>query len=276
MTSEISSGGIAQDTPPALLALRQSYPPLKVEVAGLVWEVVDTGAAAGSTETLVLLPGAQGTAALFYRQVALLRDSARVLAVSYPAAPDAEVLADGLAGVLDAVGVAQASVLGSSYGAYLAQLFAERHPSRVRLLFVTNGFVSVASHQSGGTAQLEAVPAVALKGGALQRIMALPPSELRSALIAELGEQSAEAFKAHLLGVARSHPIGPLAIPDDRVVVIDCADDPVVGAETRAGVVSHYPGAARHTLEHGGHYPYIQAADAFAAIVRGYLGGAEG
>lgn len=273
MTSEVSSGGIAQGAPPALLALRQAYPPQQVESAGLVWDVIDTGGVPGLSETLVMLPGAQGTAALFYRQVALLRDVARVLAITYPAAPDAESLAGGLAGVLDALGVAQASVLGSSYGAYLGQLFAARHPSRVRRLFVTNGFVSVASHQSGGTMQLDAVPAAALKAGALQRIVALPPSELRSALIAEVGEQSAEAFKAHLLGVARSSPIGPLAMPDDRVVVIDCADDPVVGAETRAAVASHYPGASHQTLEHGGHYPYIQEAEAFAAIVRQHLAG---
>jgi pimeloyl-ACP methyl ester carboxylesterase len=273
MTSKISSGEIAQDTPPALLALRQSHPPRQVEVAGLVWDVIDTGAASGSGETLVLLPGAQGTAALFYRQVALLRDAARLLAVSYPAAPDAEVLADGLAGVLDALGVAQASVLGSSYGAYLAQLFATRQPSRVRLLFVTNSFVDVSAHSSGrfGTMQLDAMPAAALKAGARDRIVAQPPSELRSALLAEIDAQPAEALKAHLLGVAHSRPLGKLPVPDEHVVVIDCADDPVVPAAMRAAVAAHYPGGARHTLEQGGHYPYIQAAEAFAAIVREHL-----
>lgn len=278
MTSEIPSGGTVHDTPPALQGLRQSYPPRQVESAGLVWDVIDTGSAPGSGETLVLLPGAQGTAALFYRQVALLHDAARVLAITYPAAPDAESLADGLAGVLDALGVAQASVLGSSYGAYLGQLFAARHPARVRLLFVTNSFVDVGAHSSGrfGTMQLDAMPAAALKAGARDRIVAQPPGELRSALLAEIDAQPAEALKAHLLGVAHSRPVGKLPIPDERVVVIDCADDPVVPAVMREAVAGHYPGAAHHCLEQGGHYPYIQAAEAFAAIVRGYLGGAGG
>ncbi|GAA1332546.1 alpha/beta fold hydrolase [Pseudonocardia xinjiangensis] len=42
-----------------------------------------------------------------------------------------EAAADDLAAVLDATGVERAVVYGSSYGTYLAQLFAVRHPGRV-------------------------------------------------------------------------------------------------------------------------------------------------
>ncbi len=42
--------------------------------------------------------------------------------------------ADDLAAALDAEGVAKATVYGASYGTFLAQIFAVRHPERVNAL----------------------------------------------------------------------------------------------------------------------------------------------
>lgn len=60
---------------------------------------------------------------------------------------------DDLAAVLDAAGVAQAVVYGSSYGTYLAQAFAVRHPERVAgvvldspMLAVVDDLATVRSH----------------------------------------------------------------------------------------------------------------------------------
>ncbi|MDQ4115444.1 MAG: alpha/beta hydrolase [Actinomycetota bacterium] len=61
--------------------------------------------------------------------------------------------ADDLAAVLDAAGVTRAVVLGSSYGTYLAQAFAVRHPWRVAgmvldspMLAVVDDLATVRSH----------------------------------------------------------------------------------------------------------------------------------
>ena len=68
---------------------------------------------------------------------ALERDF-RVLAPAYPAGAGIAGLADGLAAILDAEGVNQADVLGSSFGGFVAQTFARRHPERVRRLVLAN------------------------------------------------------------------------------------------------------------------------------------------
>ncbi len=47
-------------------------------------------------------------------------------------------LADSFAGLLDAVGVDRAAVIGSDTGGALAQIFAARHPDRVRALLLTS------------------------------------------------------------------------------------------------------------------------------------------
>jgi pimeloyl-ACP methyl ester carboxylesterase len=50
---------------------------------------------------------------------------------------------DDLAAVLDAAGVARAVVFGSSYGTYLAQAFAVRHPGRVAGMVLDSPMLSV-------------------------------------------------------------------------------------------------------------------------------------
>lgn len=52
--------------------------------------------------------------------------------------------ADDLAAVLDAAGVARAVVYGSSYGTYLAQAFAVRHPERVAAMVLDSPMLAVA------------------------------------------------------------------------------------------------------------------------------------
>ena len=54
-----------------------------------------------------------------------------------------EAAADDLAAVLDHAGVARAVLYGSSYGSYLAQVFALRHPGRVAAMVLDSPVLSV-------------------------------------------------------------------------------------------------------------------------------------
>lgn len=63
---------------------------------------------------------------------ALERDF-RVIAPAYPAGAGIAGLADGFT-----EGVRQVDVPGSSFGGFLAQMFARRHPERVRRLVLAN------------------------------------------------------------------------------------------------------------------------------------------
>ncbi|MFI7588455.1 alpha/beta fold hydrolase [Spongisporangium articulatum] len=54
-----------------------------------------------------------------------------------------EAAADDLAAVLDATGTERAVVYGSSYGSYLAQVFAVRHPHRLAALVLDSPVLSV-------------------------------------------------------------------------------------------------------------------------------------
>ena len=89
-----------------------------------------------------MLPGSVGTCEMFFEQIAALAPAIRLIAVSYPAEPDPFHLADGLARLMDQIGLRTASILGSSFGGYWAQFVALRHAARVDHLFLGNIFVS--------------------------------------------------------------------------------------------------------------------------------------
>ena len=97
----------------------------------------------GSGRPVILVPGMNGTADLFYRQVPLLERSYRV--VTYSLRDDAESLdrlAADLANLIDLAAPAerQAIVVGESFGGAVALTTALRHPDRIAALIILNSF----------------------------------------------------------------------------------------------------------------------------------------
>lgn len=106
-----------------------------LDVDGVRWRYL----AGGSGEQTVLLPsGGTRMPDMYMLLIEALERDFRVLAPAYPAGAGIDGLADGLAAILDAEGVNQADVLGSSFGGFVAQTFARRHPERPRRLVLAN------------------------------------------------------------------------------------------------------------------------------------------
>ena len=66
--------------------------------------------------------------------------------------------ADDLAGVLDALGIAQIDLYGDSYGTFFSQTFAGRHPDRLRSVVLDSAYpvdegIAVVSRGRAGHAQ---------------------------------------------------------------------------------------------------------------------------
>src|SRR6185295_13250923 len=100
--------------------------------------MADVHAPRDDFDALVLLPGA-----LLEPSEALLRRlgaSRRVITLTYPDATRMTDLADAIAGQLAAAGIERAAVLGSSYGGWVAQCLARRHPELVRRLILVHTF----------------------------------------------------------------------------------------------------------------------------------------
>jgi 3-oxoadipate enol-lactonase len=97
----------------------------------------------GDGRPVILVPGMNGTADLFYRQVPLLERSYRV--ATYSLRDDAEsldALAADLANVVDLVAPStrQAIIVGESFGGAVALTTAVRHSDRIEALIILNSF----------------------------------------------------------------------------------------------------------------------------------------
>lgn len=95
---------------------------------------------AGNGPAVVLVPGLGGDHRLWYHQAPALEGRYDVIAVDnrgagQSAMPDEPytiaTFADDLSGLMDALGIASAHVVGASMGGFIAQEFALRHPDRL-------------------------------------------------------------------------------------------------------------------------------------------------
>lgn len=100
----------------------------------------------GQGPALLLVPGLDGTALLFYRQIPRLAPKFRV--VSFPLPDDRDCtmssLVTDLAAVIDQVSPTEPVILcGESFGGALSLSFALEHPERLRGLIILNSFPRV-------------------------------------------------------------------------------------------------------------------------------------
>ena len=93
-------------------------------------------------DTIILVPGIDGTAELFYRQIPLLKESFNVTA--FPLRDDAgttmAILVDDLQSLISQVAPDGAVLLGESFGGALSMSVALAHPELVKGLVIINSF----------------------------------------------------------------------------------------------------------------------------------------
>jgi len=255
---------------------RKAFPRQSMSVAGLDWQVIDSAPGDIARPCLLMLPGTLGTAEIWWNQIAALADRVRFVAITYPITDDVAALADGAAGLCAALGIKQTSVIGSSLGGFVAQYIAARHPALVQTLFIGNSLSDPAIANVTGMeiSVLESLPAEEHRKFILASVDSWPETSpavsAMKQVLYESGRKllSAEALKARVLTIRKAEPVPKLALPDSRVVIIDCADDPLIGRKVQDDVVRRYPGAEHQRLAFGGHYPYVVDPTPYTAILR--------
>lgn len=256
----------------SLHAFRADHPPATVSIGGREWRYIASEADA-SAPALIMLPGAFGAAELFWNQITDLGDRLHIVAATYPPADHVGLLADDVAGLIDHLGFASANLLGTSLGGYIAQRFAGRHGARIETLFLANSLTR--TDQLAGDFDHAAIAARTggeIRAGVEAGIAAYAETDpavaaLKQILVDHGRHCLTDAMvKSRKLALATLTEPPPIAVPDERIVLIESDDDPVIAEAGRAHMRQRYPGAARHTLT-GGHFPYVTRADRYSAII---------
>ncbi len=254
-----------------LQQLRQRYPTSRLHAGVHEIELVRTE---GAGVPLLLLPGAHGTAEVFYAQLLAWGSKRNMVSITYPELTDPALLADAVASVADALGFDSFDLLGSSYGGYLAQWVAVRHGGRVRRLVVGNSFCDPHPVQSSKQLDnLEAMAAEEIQAQALARIHSGPDGELKSSMQDLVGvQQPATLLRSRMLAVQRAVPVPPLSLDESRLLLVECDNDPLIPPPMRDAIRARYPRAQCCVIAAGGHYPHILQTETYNARVASFLG----
>ena len=258
-----------------LQRLRATCPVSAVEAGGHTVEVVQTaGAGASAGQTVLWLPGAQGTAESWCRQLLAFGQRRPMVAVNYPVVGDGPALADLVVAVADALGCERFDLVGSSLGGYIAQWVAVNHAERLGRVVLGNTFCDPTPAQSPDKlAALEDRDAAAIHAEVIARLQALPEGPFKALQLEIVGRgQTPELLRARMLAVQRAVPVPALALPDERLLLIECDNDPLIPPPMRAALRAAHPGAQVVVIEGGGHYPALLRTEAYDAAVAGFLG----
>jgi pimeloyl-ACP methyl ester carboxylesterase len=140
-TAQRKAGAVGPSSRLVLLLekFRAAHSPRTLNLDGDRWEYITAG---GTETTLVILPGAGGSAEIMFEIVSALEPRFRVVSIGYPSSVStAEKLILGVRAILDANGVEQVFFIGHSLGGLLAQGLTIRHPERVRgMVLADTGF----------------------------------------------------------------------------------------------------------------------------------------
>ena len=244
-------------------------------------------------EVLILSPGLGGSANYWAPNLDALAARYRVLLYDHRgtgrsdrALPDTVTVEDFAAdilGLMDALGIARANVLGHAAGGVAALTLALIAPERVDKLIVVNGWASPDPHflrcfdarlallrGSGPEAYLRAQPIFLYPANWI--------SAHHDALEAELPAQlehfpGTETMEKRIAALARFDIGARLRDIHRPVLVLTADDDMLVPSNAGVALANGLPIAGFCRAEHGGHAVNVVDPDAFNSFVLAWLAG---
>jgi pimeloyl-ACP methyl ester carboxylesterase len=266
-----------------LRRFRETYPVIQVEVAGVQWEIIDTGR---GNETILILPGVLGVAEMSFQLAQALKNEFRVVVPSYPVAINTvEALVAGVHGVLETLGIEQANVLGGSFGGLLAQRLVRQYPALVKNLVLSHTgapepdrveknkrFISLMRWLPMGLlrAMLRMVTRKSLEDAGEAQAFWI---EYSNEITARLSRQDL----IHRYRIAVDFDATSSFSPEDlnewpgRILILEGDNDPIAEAPAREMLKALYPKAKVHTFHGSGHVASIAKLPEYTAVIRAFL-----
>ncbi|HEY79779.1 MAG TPA: alpha/beta hydrolase [Caldilineae bacterium] len=262
----------------SLLTFRAQYPPQWVQVDGEDWEYAVFG---DGEKTILFLHGMMGAYDIWWQQMEVLAPDYRVISVTYPAVDTLEGMSKGVLAVLDAAGVTQTHVVGSSLGGYLAQYLVAAHPERIEKAVFGNTFPPNDLYAEKNAKLINILPFLpswlvmtTFRGNIETQVY--PASGYSELVRAYLLEQTyGRMSKAQVAARAKAviEPFTP-AHPHElgiSVMIIEADNDPLVPEVLREQLKATYSAARVETLHDVGHFPYLNAPDVYTERLRAFF-----
>lgn len=197
-----------------------------------------------------------------------------------PLAPAAADYADALAGLLDALGIEGAALVGNSLGALMAAAFVRRYPRRVVALVLSDaaaghGRLGAEERQEKLMQRLDDVAELGPAGMAEQRVGKLIGSKAtpgtRNAVVRIMSKIRPKGYGQAARMLSLGDIFAELAGCRAPTLVVCGAKDQVTPPESNRKIAAGVAGARFEMIASIGHLPYAEAPERFNALIGAFL-----
>lgn len=273
---------VPADLVKSLLEFRQRYPYMSRNIQGYEWRFIDSGE---GEDVLFVMAGGTSIAEVSYQSLSHFAEKNRVISPDYPPIRDIAAFFDGAIALLDDLGIGQFTLMGGSYGGWMAQSFVRAYPERVRKLVLTAIGPPNAenSHQIAKMlGWLRLMPTFVLKmliNYSFSRLdtnlsdeypeMALLWALVKEVMDTRVRREDIFALLNRLVDQTENYNFSPDDLKDwgGSILIVCGTEDPSTPADKRAALQKLYPQAQMDVFEGGAHgIALTHQKEYFAAI----------
>ncbi|KAI3687466.1 hypothetical protein L1987_81163 [Smallanthus sonchifolius] len=245
---------------------KSQVPLHKIPIGTKQWRYYDFGPKV--VPPLICIPGTAGTADVYYKQImALSMKGYRVISIDIPHVWNNHEWVQAFEKFLDVIDVHRIHLYGTSLGGFLALLFAQHRPRRVKSLVLSNTFLETKYFAAAmpWAPVVSWTPSFLLKRYVLTGILSGPHepfiADSVDFVVAQVETLSREDLASRLTLTSNAASIGPLMLSDSLITIIDTNDKCAIPQQLKDEVSERYPGARRADIKSGGDFPFLSRPD---------------
>ncbi|CAK9173153.1 unnamed protein product [Ilex paraguariensis] len=245
---------------------KSQVPLHKIPIGSKQWRYYDCGPKV--VPPLICLPGIAGTAEVYYKQImSLSMKGYRVISIDIPRVWNHHEWVQAFEKFLDAIDVHHIHLYGTSLGGFLAQLFAQHRPRRVRSLILSNTFLETRSFSAAmpWAPIVGWTPSFLLKRHVLTGIPNGPHepfvADSVDFVVSQVETLSRDDLASRLTLTVDAASVGPLLLSDSFITLMDTNDYCSIPQQLKDQVIERYPGARRAYLKSGSDFPFLSRPD---------------
>ncbi|KAG8095448.1 hypothetical protein GUJ93_ZPchr0012g21104 [Zizania palustris] len=200
-------------------------------------------------------------------RLTLLGEGYRVISIDVPQVWNHHEWIHSFEKFLDSMNIHHAHIYGTSLGGFLAQIFAQHRPRRVKSLVLSNTFLE--THKFAAAMPWSPVvnwtPSFLLKRYLLTGIRDGPHepfiADSVDFVVSQVETLSRDDLSSRLMLNVNVASVGSLMLPDSLITIMDTNDYSAVPQQLKDQVNERYPGARRAVLKTGGDFPFLSRPD---------------
>ncbi|CAD6204892.1 unnamed protein product [Miscanthus lutarioriparius] len=262
----MKGAGAGAASPGDYVYFKSVFPLHKISIGSKLWRYYDFGPKV--VPPLVCIPGIAGTADVYYKQImSLCMKGYRVISIDVPQVWNHHEWIHSFEKFLDSMNIHHVHIYGTSLGGFLAQIFAQHRPRRVKSLVLSNTFLE--THKFAAAMPWSPVvnwtPSFLLKRYLLTGIRDGPHepfiADSVDFVVGQVETLSRDDLSSRLMLNVDVASVGSLMFPDSLITIMDTNDYSAVSQQLKEQLNERYPGARRAVLKTGGDFPFLSRPD---------------